>query len=86
MKNWRDEINNIKVPIYLEEDLDELFQYLKEGNTIMYKVQIDDCITSLNNADQERELTPEEIKFIRKKSLEQKNREESGTRAIRGEK
>lgn len=47
MKNLRDEINNIKVPIYLEEDLDELFQYLKEGNTIMYKVQIDDCITSL---------------------------------------
>lgn len=40
-KDWKDKIKYIKIPDYLEADLEEYFKYIQEGNRIMYLTEID---------------------------------------------
>ncbi|AYZ73130.1 hypothetical protein EGX98_03140 [Fusobacterium necrophorum] len=65
-KNWKEKIEHIKIPSYLKDDLEEYFKYIKEGNNIMYSAVIDNVIASINVAEQEKDLTSEEAKYIRK--------------------
>lgn len=64
--NWRKVLENINIPKYLEEYLDEYFNYRKEKNEIMYLAAIDEVISGINVAEQEKDLTVEEAKYIRK--------------------
>lgn len=65
-KNWREQIAHIRIPSYLKEDLEEYFSYIKIGDNLMSKATIDNVISSINVAEQERDLSSEEAKYIRK--------------------
>ncbi|MDY5306585.1 hypothetical protein [Fusobacterium gastrosuis] len=65
-KDWKDKIKYIKIPDYLEADLEEYFKYIQEGNRIMYLAEIDNVLASINVAEQERDISSEEAKYIRK--------------------
>lgn len=59
-------IRKIKIPKYLKEDLEEYFKFVEENNDIMYLAVIDNVISSINVAEQEKDLSSEEAKYIRK--------------------
>ncbi|CAM3107515.1 hypothetical protein STFE110948_02420 [Streptobacillus felis] len=67
MKNekWKDKLKHINVPNYVMEQLEEYFQYVKENNKFMISIQIDDVLSNLNVANQENDLTIEEIMYVR---------------------
>lgn len=66
IENWREKTKHIKIPSYLEEELEGYYQYVKKGDSIMALAQIDNVISNINVAEQEKDLTSEEAWYIRK--------------------
>lgn len=64
--DWRKKIENINIPYYLKENLEIYFKYVEEGNDTMYLAEIDNVLSSINVAMQEKDLTLEEGLYIRR--------------------